>query len=276
MEIFFRNQILQNIEHIGTSPELSLKIMQAVNKSDVNMNEVVKIILEEPTICAQILKVANSSYYYRGERISTMTGAVVHLGLENIRRILFAIEIIGIFKANSVLTFFNEVNFWKHTVAGALLASEIGTMMNVTSREDIYLCALLRNIGVLAIRQFLPKEFFEIYERIGKKSMPFKTASKESIGIDHREITYLLCMRWNLPDTIIAVLNELGNREEAKVGDVTPIVTTINNADAALFTKGICDWDPFDKPVSPVADEAILAKTDQVLENVEKIQQQLW
>jgi len=54
------------------------------------MNDVVKIILEDPTICAQILKVANSAYYYRGERINNMTSAVVHLGLENVRRILLA------------------------------------------------------------------------------------------------------------------------------------------------------------------------------------------
>lgn len=276
MEIFFRNQIIQNIEHIGTSPELSLKIMEAVNKSDVNMNDVVKIVLEEPTICAQILKVANSSYYYRGERITTMTGAVVHLGLENVRRILFAIEIIGVFRANSVLTFFNEVNFWKHSVAGALLASEIGAMTKVHSGEDIYLCALLRNIGVLAIRQFLPREFFQIYDLIGKKSLPFKLASKESIGIDHREITYLLCMRWNLPDAIIGVLSELENKEGETGVEASGIATAINCADAALFAKGVCEWDPFYKPVCQVDDEAVLKKAEQTLEQVEKMQQQLW
>jgi HD-like signal output (HDOD) protein len=275
MEIFFRNQVIQNIEHIGTSPELSLKIMQAVNKSDVNMNDVVKIILEEPTVCAQILKVANSPYYYRGERISTMTGAVVHLGLENVRRILFAIEIIGIFKANSVLTFFNEVNFWKHSVAGAILASEIGPSMKVNNTEDIYLCGLLRNIGVLAIRQFLPKEFFQIYELIGKKSMTFKEASKDCIGIDHREISYLLCMRWNLPDNIISVLSELENKDVG-AKDISPVALTINCADAALSSKGINEWDPFCKPVCPLQDEAILKKTEATLEQVEKMQHQLW
>jgi len=115
------------------------------------------------------------------------------------------IELIGVFKANSVMTFFNEVNFWKHSVAGALLASELGASTKGSDTENTYLCGLLRNVGVLAIRQFLPKEFYQIYELIGKKNLSFKTASKESIGIDHREITHLLCMRWNLPDKIITV-----------------------------------------------------------------------
>jgi HD-like signal output (HDOD) protein len=275
MEIFFRNQIIQNIEHIGTSPELSLKIMQAVERSDVNMNDVVKIILEDPTICAQILKVANSAYYYRGERINNITGAVVHLGLENVRRILFAIEIIGVFKANSVLTFFNEVNFWKHSVAGALLAGELGSSAKKNDSESAYLCGLLRNVGVLAIRQFLPKEFYQIYEMIGKKNVPFKIASKESIGIDHREITYLLCMRWNLPDKIIGVLGELEKTEELRE-NVSDITRDIDLADAVLSIKGINEWDPFYKPVCTIQDEVIIEKAEKTLAQVEKMQQQLW
>jgi two-component system cell cycle response regulator len=275
MEIFFRNQIIQNIEHIGTSPELSIKILQAVERTDSNMNDVVKIILEEPTVCAQILKVANSAYYYRGERINNMTGAVVHLGLENVRRILLAIELIGVFKANSVLTFFNEINFWKHSVAGALLASELSSTAAKNDTESAYLCGLLRNVGVLAIRQFLPKEFYQIYEMIGKKNVPFKNASKETIGIDHREITHLLCMRWNLPDKIIRVLSELEKNEEERetVSDVT---SAIDLADAILSIKGINEWDPFYKPVCAVEDEVIMEKADKTMAQVEKMQQQLW
>jgi two-component system cell cycle response regulator len=275
MEIFFRNQIIQNIEHIGTSPELSIKILQAVERTDINMNDVVKIILEEPTVCAQILKVANSAYYYRGERINNMTGAVVHLGLENVRRILLAIELIGVFKANSVLTFFNEINFWKHSVAGALLASELSSTAAKNDTESAYLCGLLRNVGVLAIRQFLPKEFYQIYEMIGKKNVPFKNASKETIGIDHREITHLLCMRWNLPDKIIRVLSELEKNEEERetVSDVT---SAIDLADAILSIKGINEWDPFYKPVCAVEDEVIMEKADKTMAQVEKMQQQLW
>jgi two-component system cell cycle response regulator len=275
MEIFFRNQIIQNIEHIGTSPELSLKIMQAVDNTNVTMHDVVKIILEEPTICAQVLKVANSPYYYRGERISTMTGAVVHLGLENIRRILFAIEMIGVFKANSVLTFFNEINFWKHSVGGALLAAELGASEGVNDTEGIYLCGLLRNIGVLVIRQFLPKEFYQIYDLIGKKSMAFKNASKETIGIDHQEIAYLVCMRWNLPDKLIAAMSELEN-EEARKEPISTIVKAVNLSYAILSAKGINKWDPFYTPLCPVEDEGLLKKGDEILEQVDKMQQQLW
>ncbi|MBN2035338.1 MAG: HDOD domain-containing protein [Chitinispirillaceae bacterium] len=275
MEIFFRNQIIQNIEHIGTSPELSLKVLEAVNRSDVEMNEVVKIILEEPTISAQLLRVANSPFYYRGERISSISGAVVHLGLETVRRILFAIEMIGIFKANSVMTFFNEVNFWKHSVAGALLAAEIIDSSKSDDKEMVYLCGLLRNIGVLAIRQFLPREFHQIHELIGKKSMSFSAASKETIGIDHREITYLLSMRWNLPDRLLTAMSELENKEPGKE-PFLDIAWAVNRADAVLAAKGVNEWDPFYRPVCGVDDERVMEKAEQVLDQVEEMQQQLW
>ncbi|MBN1129193.1 MAG: HDOD domain-containing protein [Chitinispirillaceae bacterium] len=275
MDIFFRNQIIQNIEHVGTSPELSLKIMKAVNDAEVTMHDVVKIILEDPSICAQVLKVANSPYYYRGERIGTMTGAVVHLGLENVRRILFAIEMIGLFRANSVMTRFNEKNFWKHNVSGALLASELGADAGIQNTESAYLCALLRNIGVLAIRQFLPREFYTINELISKRSLSFKQASKETIGIDHREITYLLCMRWNLPDNIIGVMGTLENKE-AKSGMFHEVVQVITLADAVLSAKGTNEWDPFYAPECTIEDKAVLEKSETILAQVETMQQQIW
>jgi HD-like signal output (HDOD) protein len=199
----------------------------------------------------------------------------VHLGLETVRKILFAIEIIGIFKANSVMTFFNEVNFWKHSVAGALLAAEIIKASKSDDKEIAYLCGLFRNIGVLVIRQFLPKEFHQIHELIGKKSMPFGMASKETVGIDHREITYLLCMRWNLPDKIIAAMSELENKEPGKEPFLDTAIA-VNCADAVLAAKGINEWDPFYRPVCGVDDEEAMKKAEEVIAQVEKMQQQLW
>lgn len=275
MDIFFRNQIIQNIEHIGTSPELSLKIMEAVNNTEVTMHDVVKIILEDPTICAQVLRVANSPYYYRGERISTMTGAVVHLGLDNIRRILFAIEMIGLFRANSVMTCFDEKNFWKHSVAGALLAAELGAADGIPDTESVYLCGLLRNIGVLAIRQFLPKEFYRIYELVTDKNLSFQRASRETIGIDHREITGLLCMRWNLPDSIIGVMSNLEKKDTGKSAQ-QDLARLILCADALLSIRGVNGWDPFFVPECAVENEAHLEKCDLVMAQVETIQQQMW
>lgn len=275
MDVFFRNQIIQNIEHIGTSPELSLKIMQAVNRPNVNISEVVAIVLDDPTICAQILRVANSSFYYRGERINNITGAVVHLGLENVRRILFAIEVIGVFKANSTLTFFNEVNFWKHSVGGALLSADFGTSWGDSDSESYYIAGLLRNMGVLAIRQFLPKEFHQIYDLIGRKKAPFRSASKETIGIDHREIAHLICIRWNLPERIVGAISSLTGPEAGYAAE-QGIVRAVSLADAVLSAKGVNEWDPFYKPVKAVEDESILDQCEETLQHVDQIQQQLW
>lgn len=275
-EANFRVQIIQNIEHIGTSPALSLKIMEEVNKSDADLTTITSLLMDDPTICAQVLKVANSTYFCTRERITTVSQAVINLGLENIKQILFAIEIIGVFRADFSTKKFKDELFWRHSIATGFLAVEIGNGKKYTvDPETLYITGILRNIGVLAVRQFLPAEFNAIIERMERNRIDFRAASQEVIGINHHEIGYLIGIKWNLPEDVV---NSLGENllNCSGIEKALQIRTVIGTVEAMLAAKQYSPWDPFCKYRTEIDLENMDELCNKVFDQVDLLYQKLW
>lgn len=269
-----RLQIIQSIEHIGTSPRISMKIMREVDSLDTDMNQVAQLIRDDPTICAQVLKIANSAYFTRGERINSVVLAVVKLGLENIKKILFAIEIIGVFKGQLSPARFSEESFWKHSIAGGTLAADIGKTRSFKDDEILYLAGILRNIGVLVIRQFMPAEFEAILMLMEHGKMTFGNAAKEIVGLNHREIAYLIGMRWNLPEGIVFSIGEKdGNTKESE--PISLIRSTLLAADSILTVKKYAQWDPYSLATADLKGIDVDAVWEKSFAQVEKLYQDL-
>lgn len=272
----FRLQIIQNIEHIGTSPALSLKIMQEVSRADADLTTITSLLMDDPTICAQVLKVANSTYFFTRERINTVSQAVINLGLENIKQILFAIEIIGVFRAELSTRKFNDEKFWRHSIAAGFLSVGLGKAKKFPiGEETLYITGILRNIGVLAIRQFLPAEFEAILEAMEGKRIDFRNASQDVIGINHREIGYLIGIKWNLPEDIVGSLAE-NTMNCSGIEQALQIRTVIETAEAMLAAKQYAPWDPFCTYSAKIDLENIDELCNKVFDQVDLLYQKLW
>lgn len=241
------SQIIFNIEHIGSPHSVVLKLIEKSNNPDFGIDEIASDIAQDATVSALILKTANSAYFARGQRFNTIKQAVIHLGTENIKKLLFAVEMIGIFKGHCASESFSEVNFWRNTLAGAILASKYAGLRTIVNPDIAYLAALLRNIGVLAIRQFVPVEFEILLDVQEKETLPFKTVSRSFLGISHREIAYMIGLRWSLPRIIIESLRDNLNPHEMN-NEIIAVRDSIFFADDLLHITKYSIWDTFYMP----------------------------
>jgi HD-like signal output (HDOD) protein len=105
------------------------------------------------------------------------------------------------------------------------------------------MAALLRNIGVLVVRQFFPDEFDAILDKIDQENMDFRRACHEVLGMNQREVGYLITVRWNLPETIVFAIGESCG-SFADTGKILTIRKAIDTADAILAEKRFTGWDP--------------------------------
>lgn len=239
-------QIIWNIEHIGTQPAVALKILQKSQEPDVDIGKLAEIIGQDPTIGAQILKTANSVFFSRAERIKTIKAAVIHMGMANVKSTIFAIAVLGVFKNNCSSERFPEVDFWKHSIAGGLIAAKFAQTA-FCDIDTFYIAALLRNIGILAVRQFMPGDFEEMLTDISMNSIGYEEACRRRFGVSHRAIAYMVGLKWNLPRTLIESINDRRNPyEESR--ETSEIKLAIDSADLILQKHVYAQWDTFAQP----------------------------
>lgn len=99
-----------------------------------------------------------------------------------------------------------------------------------------FVCGLLRNFGVLVLRQYFPDLFKRIFD---EWVTSFATGCYHVCGLDHQFISYLLFMRWNLPMNIVSVF-----RDETSLRNFNSIIRKIMlKADEVLKSNNYGQWD---------------------------------
>jgi HD-like signal output (HDOD) protein len=269
-------QIFLNIEHIGTPPGISLKLFEKTNSPDFNIDEMASMISRDATIAALVLKTANSVHFSRGNRIMNIKHAIVHLGAFNINRLLFAIEMLGVFRGHGSSKSFTEADFWSHTLAGAHLASKYAVFKKSCDADIAYIAGLLRNIGVLAIRQFAPREFERMLLLQTLEKASFERLSEFVLGMNHRELAYTIGLKWNLPAVIINSIRSTGVVSE-NVKQINAVREAILFADELLHVAKYCLWDYFYMPGNfDFHDIPVESLFNETKEMVEKMMNEFW
>lgn len=241
-------QTIKNIEHIGSSPEVSLMVFEELKRTDFDMSRICELIAQEPTISAQVMKLANSPHFFRGNHVSCLSQAVLRIGVDNIKQILLAIELIGIFRGQRIYKHFDEKCFWKHTLAGALLSQEIAEKNDCCDAETCFLASLIRDISVLFLRQYFVAVFNQIIEHCHKHKVSFTVACEHFFNVDHRNISHLIGMRWNLPYAIYGALKGSDNTKTDKARVISDIILL---SDLILTIYNYASWDTFYNPQIP-------------------------
>jgi HD-like signal output (HDOD) protein len=208
---FALNRIANNIEHIGTPNCIILKLIEKISMNDYDASDLARLISYDNTVSAQVLKIANSARFFRGNPVNTINDAVVVMGSSNLKSMLLAIEFIGVFHGRGASKRFDDYEFWKHSLAGAQISSYYAKHVRMDNPECFYISALIRNIGLLAIRQFMPEEFEIILNMVENEKIPFENAFQAILGETIRQVGYIICSGWQIPEMIIGAMNDRGD-----------------------------------------------------------------
>ncbi|MDM8539077.1 HDOD domain-containing protein, partial [Desulfobacterales bacterium HSG17] len=66
----------------------AMRIQQEIQKEDVKISKIEKLIIADPAMSSQILKVANSAFFRGLSKVMTIREAIIRLGLDEITRMI--------------------------------------------------------------------------------------------------------------------------------------------------------------------------------------------
>lgn len=186
-------------------------------KDDTSIGELVQTILKDAAMTAQVLRVANSSFYNPSiSRTSTVTRAVMLIGFDSVRSICLSIRVIESFlKGVQRKQLVTEMARCFHA---AVQARAIAKIKGDECPEEIFVAALLFRIGEVAFWSFCPGDLCDQLEMlISKQECVGSAAENEVLGFRLRDLTERLIAEWSLGDLLInAVAGNPSNNLRAK------------------------------------------------------------
>ena len=159
--------------------------------------ELSSIILQDPNLTTKLLKVSNSSYYNpSNQKMSTISRAIVILGSRVIRELTVACSFFeAIISPENKQRANREIG---QAIHAAVQAKEIAITCNDRSPEEVFIAALLNNIGSIAFWCFGGKQCKYITELIQSGNFSPEQAENKVLGFSLDELGKCLSTSWQL------------------------------------------------------------------------------
>ena len=187
---------IENMGSLPTIPTIVGKVLTMCENPRVSLAEMASIIAQDPVLAARILKVVNSPIYGFPGRVSSLTQALLLLGLNVARGLLIGVSVVEIMQKSFL-------GLWEHSVGCAIVARIIARKKGLKDPEEISVAGLLHDIG----KVFLSLKFPDLYKQVIRDADARRTfisdIEKESFGVTHAEVESWIGRKWNFPPSLV-------------------------------------------------------------------------
>lgn len=223
--------INDNIEdgnlNIPVFNSVALRLQKVLASQDYGIEEVNKLIIADPGLASQVLRISNSSFYAGLNKVTTIREAIVRLGASSVANIAMMSTQQDIYRSSDPKL--NEImrTLWRHALCCAIGAKWLAAKTNFASlKEEAFLAGLLHDIGKLFLLKVMEKIIKE-----GKQEGSISSALvSEVMDNMHVEHGANLMRKWNMPETYCTVVRDHHAEQWDQGNAVLAIVRLVNQA----------------------------------------------
>jgi HD-like signal output (HDOD) protein len=208
------------------------KTIQSLNKAladpNADVDTIVGIVAPDLGISSKILQLVNSAFFALPREVDSLREAVSYLGLDNVRAVALSADVFQALGTGPGLEQLAR-RLQAHSLGVTQLARHI--LPKARRPSDLFLGALLHDLGLLAIAALLPELWTELGDTGGGAWLPEK--EQELLGATHADIgAYLVCL-WGMPYGAVDVV--------ARHHDPGPAVAGgLQEAHAVFLAEALC------------------------------------
>ncbi len=220
--------LLKNSGALPSLPMVYHHIQRVVNDPDANMESIVEIIGEDPSLTVRLLRLANSSFYGFPQQINSLSESVRLIGLKQVRDLCFGTVLIPLFPKNKVDPHFLD-HFWRHNIACGIAARSLAQFRNQKNIEQYFIMGLVHDIGKITIAMNLPDLFETILKEVIASGRAMDEVERQHLGYDHTEVGALILNEWKMPQKLIDIVRGHHNFKKIQSGPIELSVVHVAN-----------------------------------------------
>lgn len=195
-------QVFNQVDSLPSLPATVSKVLAVTADPESSASDLMEAILPDQSMCATILKIANSAFFGMPREVATIDKAITVLGFNEVHNIVLGKAVFNSFQKIGPDSKETIKNFWDHSfscgLAAKILAEDLGC-----SPSELFIAGLIHDIGKLVILMALPGEYLPILERSGNQQLQSHQAEDKTFNINHEEVGFRLLTRWLFPERLI-------------------------------------------------------------------------
>src|SRR5712672_1224167 len=181
-------------------PGVATHIIELAQDPDIEMGKVAKALSMDSALSTKVLRIANSPLYAQRRKSENLRQALVVLGLNATLTLALSFSLVKSLRGGKP----NGLNYglyWRRALLAGTAARALGDAMHQSLAEEIFLAALLQDVGMLALDKAVP-DLYSQGEALQRNHVALAEHEKKRLQVDHAKIGGLLMKGWNLPERL--------------------------------------------------------------------------
>jgi len=196
------------LDRIPSLPSLYSELLALLQRQDVGMGEVARLIRKDLGIASQVLKVANSVHCSTDRPVREIGQAAAMLGIDSLRSlVLFRGLISGIDSPRPQGLDLEQL--WHHSFQVATGVRKLTVLEGETQLADLaFSVGLLHDIGLVVLATDPSGRYHKVLTQAQSTRIPLAVLEQEVYGVDHTQVGAHLLSLWGLPPSFCRPVRE--------------------------------------------------------------------
>jgi HD-like signal output (HDOD) protein len=192
-------------------PVLSQRL-SAVNQltndsSQASIKKLANLVLQDFALTNKLLKVSNSVAYQRSAQCSTVSDAIMKLGLDQVRALASGLILASPPRGRPMHPVLPEVLVG--AFIAAVLGRNIGQLAGLANAEDLFICTMLSRLGEILAIYYFPEEYDEISAIVRTGATDELRASQSVLGVGFDVLGIEVARRWKFTPNMLYAMRAL-------------------------------------------------------------------
>ncbi|WP_186170965.1 HDOD domain-containing protein [Vibrio chagasii] len=192
------------LNELPVMPASVTTLMGELQGDEFDVEALLRVIEREPSMAADVIKLANSAYYKRSEKqVTDLKTAFLNMGSQGLVEGVVNSYMKNFTPGNNIYWRHFGEKIWNHSIQTASFSKEL--MKESPSQEDqasAYFIGLIRNLGKMIIFQMM----VEAFKHVDPSVPPNSFALKRLINSYSIRLTYTIAKFWEMPESVLTVI----------------------------------------------------------------------
>lgn len=207
--------------------------MELVRRPETSAADLGRVISRDAALAARVLKISNSALYGVRGTITTLSRAIVILGMRTLQSLVVAASSESLYRSKS----FKDQLLWDHAVAAALVSRSLAKRFRSAPVEEAFVAGLLHDIGKAVLDANMSDAYQQIVQIVYNEGTTFVKAEQDRLGFNHCHVGAFVVRKWNFAPLLQEAVR--WHHEPDKAEEEPKMCATVSLANAFCVKLGV-------------------------------------
>lgn len=190
---------LQRRPDLPSPTGIALRVLELARDETSTVEQLARTVELDPALSAKVLRIVNSPLAGAVRHVASVSHAASLLGVRALANLALSFSLISEHRAGRCRSF-NYERFWSTAIARAVAARHVVFRVKSFPPDEAFCCALLSDVGRLALATLFPDEYAAALESAPDPSPEeLRESERRFARVDHVELSAAMLEMWHFP-----------------------------------------------------------------------------